>query len=134
MSRDELLQALRMSMEVDGEAALEAALSPADDASGGGGHEAARLSEDVDGPDARAGANQSAASGACAGAGAGGQTPSAGIQHARNRRKHIKPLSLIWACHEFEDMYTEKNTLIVDDTLDVYVIACVLFSGWCQIR
>lgn len=31
----------------------------------------------------------------------------------------MKPLSLIWACAEFEGMYHESNTVIVDDTLDV---------------
>ena len=31
----------------------------------------------------------------------------------------VKPLSLIWACAEFEGMYHESNTVIVDDTLDV---------------
>lgn len=41
------------------------------------------------------------------------------VHQARSRRRYIKPLSLIWACREFSHLYTEKNTVIVDDTLDV---------------
>ena len=34
-------------------------------------------------------------------------------------RRYLKPLALIWACREFSEVYTEQNTVIVDDTLDV---------------
>lgn len=40
------------------------------------------------------------------------------VAKARKRSRNIKPLSLIWACHEFSQ-YSEKNTVIVDDTIDV---------------
>merc|ERR1712187_35991 len=50
----------------------------------------------------------------------GGQAcADAPIQKARRRGRHIKPLSLIWACREFSDLYSERNTVIVDDTVDV---------------
>ena len=38
---------------------------------------------------------------------------------ARKLKRHIKPLGLIWAAAEFAGLYTEANTLIVDDTVDV---------------
>lgn len=52
-------------------------------------------------------------------AGTSGSASTSVIQQGRSRRKYIKQLSLIWACKEFSGLYTEKNTLIVDDTLDV---------------
>jgi len=41
------------------------------------------------------------------------------IPKARRRGRSVKPLSLIWACAEFAELYTERNTVIVDDTVDV---------------
>lgn len=41
------------------------------------------------------------------------------IQKSRKRLRNVKPLSLIWACSEFSPLYSEKNTVIVDDTVDV---------------
>merc|ERR1712113_1020928 len=38
---------------------------------------------------------------------------------ARRKGNRVKALSLIWACREFAHVYSEKNTIIVDDTLDV---------------
>jgi len=38
---------------------------------------------------------------------------------ARRKGRRVKPLSLIWACAEFSHFYSEKNTVIVDDTIDV---------------
>eukprot|EP00930_Biecheleria_cincta_P059863 TRINITY_DN45579_c0_g1_i1.p1 TRINITY_DN45579_c0_g1~~TRINITY_DN45579_c0_g1_i1.p1 ORF type:complete len:408 (-),score=72.69 TRINITY_DN45579_c0_g1_i1:857-2080(-) len=40
------------------------------------------------------------------------------VAKARKRSRSIKPLSLIWACREFSH-FSEKNTVIVDDTIDV---------------
>eukprot|EP00928_Gymnodinium_smaydae_P004011 TRINITY_DN11410_c0_g2_i1.p2 TRINITY_DN11410_c0_g2~~TRINITY_DN11410_c0_g2_i1.p2 ORF type:complete len:242 (-),score=57.37 TRINITY_DN11410_c0_g2_i1:157-882(-) len=55
-----------------------------------------------------------------AGARGGGNGAGAhGVQRARRRGRHVKPLSLIWACGEFADLYHEGNTVIVDDTVDV---------------
>jgi len=41
------------------------------------------------------------------------------IQNSRRRLRNVKPLSLIWACCEFSPLYSEKNTVIVDDAVDV---------------
>merc|ERR1711865_1080639 len=46
-------------------------------------------------------------------------TPVAPIPKARKKGRSLKPLSLIWACAEFSPYYSEKNTVIVDDTIDV---------------
>jgi hypothetical protein len=57
-----------------------------------------------------------------------GQTPSSDIgcegaptpmPKARRKGSRVKPLSLIWACGEFSRYYSEKSTVIVDDTVDV---------------
>mmetsp|Transcript_56401 Transcript_56401/g.120002 ORF Transcript_56401/g.120002 Transcript_56401/m.120002 type:complete len:442 (-) Transcript_56401:51-1376(-) len=47
------------------------------------------------------------------------QQPIAPLPKARRKSGRVKPLSLIWACHEFSQFYTEQNTIIVDDTVDV---------------
>jgi len=44
---------------------------------------------------------------------------SAPISKSRKRSRSVKPLSLIWACSEFSSLYSEKNTVIIDDTIDV---------------
>eukprot|EP00931_Biecheleriopsis_adriatica_P045210 TRINITY_DN25914_c0_g1_i1.p1 TRINITY_DN25914_c0_g1~~TRINITY_DN25914_c0_g1_i1.p1 ORF type:complete len:418 (-),score=82.21 TRINITY_DN25914_c0_g1_i1:222-1475(-) len=46
-------------------------------------------------------------------------TAAPALLKARRQSKSVKPLSLIWACGEFSKLYTEKNTVIVDDTIDV---------------
>lgn len=50
-----------------------------------------------------------------------GKATSAALPNARKMSSRVKPLSLIWACHEFSPYYSEKNTVIVDDTVDVCV-------------
>lgn len=47
------------------------------------------------------------------------QAPVAPLPKARRKSSRVKPLSLIWACGEFQTLYSEKNTVIVDDTVDV---------------
>merc|ERR1711957_325954 len=49
----------------------------------------------------------------------GTDRPIAPISKARKKGRSLKPLSLIWACAEFSPYYSEKNTVIVDDTIDV---------------
>jgi len=49
----------------------------------------------------------------------GGVAPGAPVAKARKKGKRVKALSLVWACHEFSHLYSETNTVIVDDTLDV---------------
>mmetsp|Transcript_53406 Transcript_53406/g.153188 ORF Transcript_53406/g.153188 Transcript_53406/m.153188 type:complete len:420 (+) Transcript_53406:90-1349(+) len=46
-------------------------------------------------------------------------TSVAPLPKARRKGSRVKPLSLIWACSEFSHLYCEKNTVIVDDTVDV---------------
>merc|ERR1711972_287603 len=41
------------------------------------------------------------------------------LPKARRKGSRVKPLSLIWACREFSPYYSEKNTIIIDDTVDV---------------
>merc|ERR1740120_358298 len=52
-------------------------------------------------------------------AAAGAGDALAPMPKARRKGRSLKPLSLIWACAEFSHLYSEKNTVIVDDTIDV---------------
>jgi len=51
--------------------------------------------------------------------GTGSDGAKAPISKARKKGRSLKPLSLIWACAEFSQFYSEMNTIIVDDTIDV---------------
>ena len=125
VDKDELLLALQMSMgSSDGDNAGSS------DGGGSGGGSAMAVDGGAEGGEgAEGGAHADASVGdnagvagsgnASGGAAAVAPAPAVGIQQGRSRRKYIKPLSLIWACKEFVELYTEKNTLIVDDTLDV---------------
>eukprot|EP00933_Yihiella_yeosuensis_P033797 TRINITY_DN27430_c0_g1_i1.p1 TRINITY_DN27430_c0_g1~~TRINITY_DN27430_c0_g1_i1.p1 ORF type:complete len:467 (-),score=84.05 TRINITY_DN27430_c0_g1_i1:194-1525(-) len=48
-----------------------------------------------------------------------GDGRSTAMVRARKRGRSVKALSLIWACSEFSQFYSEKNTVIIDDTIDV---------------